>query len=1423
MSIKNKLSFFVIIIFFFLGLFSAMESSATHIVGGELTYQHVRDDIYIIRVTLRRDCLLGSPEAEFDNPASVTIFSADGARATWIQGLQPYGNTSSNAGPNGEYFTNGQLFLPFQESDTLNQFIRSDCGFEGTQVCVHETTYLGLLRLPFRSTGYILAYQRCCRNETIGNIEDPLETGSTYWTHITGDALTNQNSSPRFIQWPDVYICTDKPLMFDHSATDVDGDSLVYRLVLPYAGGGRAPSLNKPQPIENFPFPQVEWRPPFNLDNLMGGVPLQVHSQTGALTATPNLVGQYLIGVVVEEYREGKLLGIIRRDFQYNVRICSQPPLAQFSTSETNCDGLTVEFYNESLAANDFTWNFDFPNTDTSFNSKEENPIFTFPQSGVYNVRLTSVRGSDLCLDTITKEVFVFENTIVSDFSYQLIDCSPSVDSLSIVLTDLSFYNEPGFSIISRIWTVEQNGVTMTFQGDGPTVPLSYVGEIRVTLTVESDNRCQTTIEKIIDAEDLLPRSDFDFELINCPENGIAEIRLIDKSGPLNPFGVINNTTFTINGVDYSGSPVFVRLPQNTQTFDVTLLTQFETTCEISLTKTFDLSSVIPRADYFLTPVGCPEDSTVTLTLSFLDTLSNGIGATDLNWSAGVSSDLRVFSGSPFTLTIPKDSLLLINLFVLFENGCIDRINDEVLPGPFATLSFESGPVVLCPGEEKNLVVNGNPNWTYTWSPTEGLDLTNPHNPIVSVDSNRVYTVVVDDGICQIEGRVEVIALEGGIVLDIVADTITCDDKVTLTANGGVGQGDYSWGNDPNVSDVLAMGQTVTLTLDGRQNTFFVRFVGEACSTDPASITVYNEAPDVEVLSPLRLCPGDSREVVSFNLVGNHVNVFTWENNPIILSGANTSNPIIGIDEGQPGTIVLYYSVVNQFGCELKDSITVIIDTNPVLDFSFEVKDCGLYEVCFEIEGNYEGFPIWDFGDPENNDDQSLDPKPCYQYTSEGVFSITLSNNASICPFEDVVKEIVINPQISIDKLDDRVVCLGDSLNIFVNSNIENVDYVWTDENNTIINQGNSFNFIAENDTLLYIFGTDINGCIDSDTILVSVFNFDYGVNLKDTLCVDNPSEISLELDNAGDYDIMWGPDDCIESGENTTNPIIKINDEKTLSLFLRHIETGCIDSSVYFPKLYSPFDFLTDAPEIICIEQDLQIELDIENSNNFSFEWQPSDVIVSGGNTTSPVVRIFSDDTLTVIVTELSTGCFKTRSIPVSGLELPEIEVDAEPDFTIYEGKEIDIFVVDSIVGLVYEWSTGDFGTTITVDPRETTQYTVTVTDEFGCMSTDVVTVTVRNAQCDETDVYLPNAFTPNGDGVNDIFIVRSNFIEELDLIIYNRWGQEVFRTSKLNEGWDGTFKGEFLPPDSYAYYIRALCVNAEEYRATGNVTLIR
>ncbi|MEM6378566.1 MAG: gliding motility-associated C-terminal domain-containing protein, partial [Bacteroidota bacterium] len=82
---------------------------------------------------------------------------------------------------------------------------------------------------------------------------------------------------------------------------------------------------------------------------------------------------------------------------------------------------------------------------------------------------------------------------------------------------------------------------------------------------------------------------------------------------------------------------------------------------------------------------------------------------------------------------------------------------------------------------------------------------------------------------------------------------------------------------------------------------------------------------------------------------------------------------------------------------------------------------------------------------------------------------------------------------------------------------------------------------------------------------------------------------------------------------------------------------------------------------------------------------------------------------------------------------------------------------------------------------------------------------------------------FTPNNDGNNDVLFVRSNIIDTMHFIIYNRWGQEVFDSRDINIGWDGTFRGRDLPPDVYGYFLEVTCIDGGTLTIQGNVTLLR
>ncbi|MFN0014880.1 MAG: PKD domain-containing protein, partial [Saprospiraceae bacterium] len=145
------------------------------------------------------------------------------------------------------------------------------------------------------------------------------------------------------------------------------------------------------------------------------------------------------------------------------------------------------------------------------------------------------------------------------------------------------------------------------------------------------------------------------------------------------------------------------------------------------------------------------------------------------------------------------------------------------------------------------------------------------------------------------------------------------------------------------------------------------------------------------------------------------------------------------------------------------------------------------------------------------------------------------------------------------------------------------------------------------------------------------------------------------------------------------------------------------------------------------------------------------------------------------------------------------------------------------------YSWSpaetlTGADTPTPTAIPNGPQTYTVTVTGDDLCTATATVEVFFMETQCRDPYIFVPQAFTPNGDGNNDMFRVRGTDITELYFIVYNRWGEEVYRTEDpQHSGWDGTFRGQAVTPDAFGWYLRVRCGGGQVFENKGNVTLLK
>jgi gliding motility-associated-like protein len=191
---------------------------------------------------------------------------------------------------------------------------------------------------------------------------------------------------------------------------------------------------------------------------------------------------------------------------------------------------------------------------------------------------------------------------------------------------------------------------------------------------------------------------------------------------------------------------------------------------------------------------------------------------------------------------------------------------------------------------------------------------------------------------------------------------------------------------------------------------------------------------------------------------------------------------------------------------------------------------------------------------------------------------------------------------------------------------------------------------------------------------------------------------------------------------------------------------------------------------------------------------------------------------------------CYSSKdTIRVTNLPVPSVY--AGPDVKLTAGRNVQFNPTYSKDVKAFLWTPSDWlncNTCISpvASPAKTTSYLLTVTNNYDCKSSDELIVSV---ECTLESIFLPNTFTPNGDGVNDVFYPRSNSVQMIRYFrVYNRWGQLLFERSNIPpdskaDGWDGTYQGKILSPDVFVYTIGAECANGTLLEGKGNIMIVR
>ena len=353
---------------------------------------------------------------------------------------------------------------------------------------------------------------------------------------------------------------------------------------------------------------------------------------------------------------------------------------------------------------------------------------------------------------------------------------------------------------------------------------------------------------------------------------------------------------------------------------------------------------------------------------------------------------------------------------------------------------------------------------------------------------------------------------------------------------------------------------------------------------------------------------------------------------------------------------------------------------------------------------------------------------------------------------------------------------------------------------------------------------TDDSTCLGKDTIekTINILSDSNYVLPTLTICKGSSTPIGL-AGNDPSLTYNWQPTTGL-SNPNVANPTA--SPAQTTIYLLVASNTQCADS-IYQTVLVVDDSIFTNDDTLVCPSSPIQLFADNTGpSDSMRYEWQPTSNIISGANTATPIVSVTGSTTFTVIGTS-EHGCKYYDTVVVSTFPAAvQLNAYANPD-TIFYGDTTQLFADTAFVSS-YAWR--DDTTLSATDvlqpyafPRNTTTYYITASDFIGCAKTDTVTVYVLRTPCAESNIFIPNGFSPNGDGKNDIFYVRGNNITKVLFIVYDRWGQKVFESNDLAIGWDGVFKGKKLDPAVFAYYVEGECEGGQQFIKKGNVTLFR
>ena len=460
----------------------------------------------------------------------------------------------------------------------------------------------------------------------------------------------------------------------------------------------------------------------------------------------------------------------------------------------------------------------------------------------------------------------------------------------------------------------------------------------------------------------------------------------------------------------------------------------------------------------------------------------------------------------------------------------------------------------------------------------------------------------------------------------------------------------------------------------------------------------------------------------------------------------------------------------------------------------------------------------WDFDEMSPNilpTDTSRLQNTFHTYPNAGMYTTSLIVKNSKGCIDTLSVPVTITENASLIITRDTLICVVDTLQL--NSNFNTGNITWSP--NYMISNVNSFNPLVSPDitttyTASYVSPT---GCSAVKTVIIKVVTDVTLLAINDTIiCRTDTARINTNTDAL--Y-FTWTPSNVIID-PTIRNPLVFPTAPSTLFHVKASISNKCFkETDVRVTTVPYPVANITGI-NTICYGDNSQLTA----SGGSTYLWTPATFLNNPNIPNPQVIKPSTSITYKVQVND-NLGCpkpvFKTFSLTVI-----KLSVDAGPaDTSIVINQPLQLNAT-TVSGTIFNWTpSSDLSSSNILNPLSSTSndivYKIIATNNIGCSASDSIRVKVYNLP---PDIYIPSAFSPDGDGVNDVIRPIALGIKQLENFrVYNRFGELLFKTSTIGKGWDGNYKGEKQLPGTYVWQADAIDYKNKKISRKGSVILIR